>query len=399
MLFHKKGNTMVTPELLKSLCGRHPARTISFKKLYKELESLREQRLVVRQTDGDLAIYNYSRDCMYSGSWNLYTCIARGLVLNTKQKKVVATSFPKFFNYGEGDCFWTPNYESVTAYEKMDGCLGIVFHDGEKWRIASRGSFTGEVQKAGEELFEAANCQHHLTPGVTYIFEILTSVQRIVVPYDSEELVLLAAYTEDGFELPYSDIENLGRECGFRIPEVKKFSTIKDAVSYTKSLDWRQEGYVIRFDNGHRVKVKSDPYLEKHKLLFNFGPLSVWESFVNGGTKEYRSQLPEEFWPEFDEMWNFFEFEYDKLYQQLCWAHEVTKHLSNQELGSNMVEHVPDENVRKFIWPFRNGELQKQLNDFDSRNRLKFCDTFRPTGNVMPKGATDVESSDCGNYG
>ena len=379
---------MISSELLQSLTGRHPARCIPFDHLYDELNRLcarkeGEKPLIVKSVHKNLEIYNYSRDCMYERTWNLFTCISRGLVIDAQARKILATSWPKFFNWGEDDCFWTPSGESMSVYEKVDGCLGIVFYDGERWRLASRGSFTGDVQQAGQKMLDGRQIGGILTPGHTYLFEILTSVQRIVVPYPFEGLVLLGGYDEQGYELPWDKVGEIADLAGFKLPSVQQFSTVDEVVAYTKPLDYHQEGFIIRFEGGHRIKIKSDGYLEKHKLMFNFGPLAVWDSFVSGGSRDYRARLPEEIWAEFDKLWSLFERKYDEQYREIAYAHELTKHLSDRDLGQNMKERVAGEAAHRFLWGYRKGGFREEVKTPGSDVRKRFCEWFRPTGNKV----------------
>ena len=52
---------------------------------------------------------------------------------------VRATPFPKLFNYGEfGIALPDAPFE---VFDKLDGSLGIVFHDGARWRVVTKGAF------------------------------------------------------------------------------------------------------------------------------------------------------------------------------------------------------------------------------------------------------------------
>jgi len=87
-----------------------------------------DEGLVIKQVHPTLplSIYNYSRECQYSGKWDDITLNCRGLVLDNKGN-VIAKPFPKFFNYEELKPEDIPN-ENFEVYEKMDGSLGILFY-------------------------------------------------------------------------------------------------------------------------------------------------------------------------------------------------------------------------------------------------------------------------------
>jgi RNA ligase len=119
--------------------------------------------------------------------------LARGLVPDREARVVRATPFPKFFNHGEMAAP-IPD-EPFVADEKMDGSLAILFHDGDRWRVATKGSFDSPQARLAE-LWLAAHPLHLLTPGTTYLFELIATDNRIVVKYDFEGLVLLGALDE-----------------------------------------------------------------------------------------------------------------------------------------------------------------------------------------------------------
>lgn len=55
----------------------------------------------------------------------------------------------------------------------------------------------------------------------------------------------------------------------FKIPvvdSINSFETIESLISYTRALE-DAEGFVIAFDNGHRLKIKADQYVRIHKTV------------------------------------------------------------------------------------------------------------------------------------
>jgi len=118
---------------------RHPARTLAFEELHGFLEDRVAAGALARVMDGSLALYVYTNRCVYDGLWDDVTVLARGLVLDLSARRVLATPFPKFFNYGERGVA-LPD-EPFEVSEKVDGSLGIVFNDGDRWRVVTKGAF------------------------------------------------------------------------------------------------------------------------------------------------------------------------------------------------------------------------------------------------------------------
>ena len=239
----------------------------------------------------DLTIYNYSQKTQYERMWNEETLSCRGLVLDSLGN-VVARPFKKFFNLSEveGEIPDLP----FEVFEKMDGSLGIFFWYNGNPIFASRGSFTSDQSKVGWEILKGMDYEN-LKRGVTYLFEIIYPENRIVVDYgDTEKLVLLGAVeTSTGEEIPYSGIgENLER---FEL--VRKWANKKSISELAKENDLIREGYVLRFSNGYRVKVKFEEYCRLHKIITSVSNIDIWEKLKDGlPLNEILDKVPDEFY-------------------------------------------------------------------------------------------------------
>jgi T4 RnlA family RNA ligase len=242
-----------------------------------------------------LAIFNYSRECQYEGLWDDITLNMRGTILDTKGN-VIAKPFPKFFNYEEHTAENSklppiPN-ETFEVYEKMDGSLGIFFYYEGEWHMATRGSFTSEQAIKGMEIAMRYNYDKICVPGFTYLFEIIYPENRIVVDYGKEErLVLLGIMNPKGEELPYEEIADDGWDI------VMKYKTWgEDWKTLKKEISKDNEGYVIRFSGGMRMKIKGDEYVRLHRILTNFSTKDIWELLRNNEQLEpFLERVPDEF--------------------------------------------------------------------------------------------------------
>lgn len=233
-------------------------------------------------------IYNYSRECQFAQAWDEITLACRGLVLDD-EGNVVARPFKKFFNMEELKSI--PN-EPFEVFEKMDGSLGILFRYKTEWVFASKGSFTSDQAIKFEEIF---NRRHHtimLSGCNTYLFEIIYPENRIVVDYgDTERVVLLGEiHTESGEEL---DLE-FNKQLGFDV--VKKYDGVTDYKQLKSMVKDNQEGFIVRFKSGMRMKIKGEEYVRLHRLLTNFSNVDIWECLKDGkNINELLERVPDEF--------------------------------------------------------------------------------------------------------
>jgi RNA ligase len=264
--------------------------------MHKEkLDKMVEEGWIISQAHPslDLTIYNYSQKTQYEKMWNEETLSCRGLVLDSSGN-IVARPFKKFFNLSEvEDKIPDLPFE---AFEKMDGSLGIFFWYKENPVFASRGSFTSFQSQIGWEMIKELNYTE-LKEGITYLFEIIDPRNRIVVDYGlDEKLVLLGAIeTELGKEIPYSDLKIQFEDSGFEL--VKKWTNKKSISDLTKENDPSREGYVLRFSNGFRIKVKFEEYCRLHKIITNVSNLDIWEKLKSDlPLDEILDKVPDEFY-------------------------------------------------------------------------------------------------------
>jgi RNA ligase len=298
-----------------------------------------DEGLVIKQVHPTLplSIYNYSRECQYDGKWDDITLNCRGLVLDDKGN-VIAKPFPKFFNYEEIKPEDIPN-ENFEVYEKMDGSLGILFYyerelsyeerykkwyinnfesgfeynelvipnfdepyyeptpttKGE-WHIATRGSFQSDQAIKAKQILDTKYNVSSLRKTRTYLFEIIYPENRIVVDYGNDEkLVLLAVIdTESGEEIPNSALYFMVED-GWEV--VMKYKTWgEDWETLKREISKDNEGYVIRFSGGMRMKIKGTEYVRLHKILTNFSTKDIWELLRNNEPLEpFLERVPDEF--------------------------------------------------------------------------------------------------------
>src|SRR5690606_7730598 len=139
------------------------------------------------------------------------------------------------------------------------------FHDG-RWRTATKGSLSSE-QAAWAAQWLSRHDLTALVTGTTYLAEAIYPENRIVVRYDDAGLVLLAAYDEGGEELSYSELVVVADGLGWRTAKRHAFASVADLVAHTRGLLKDEEGFVLRFENGQRLKVKGDEYRRIHALI------------------------------------------------------------------------------------------------------------------------------------
>lgn len=357
----------------------HPARTYTFDALLAGLDAEVARGTVNFMAHEGLRLYTYTDECAYKRLWNPFSLMSRGLVLDMEARQVVATPFPKFFNYGEGCAPETPMDplpdEPFEVTEKMDGSLGIIFYHKGRWRCVTRGSFASEQARWAEKWLWGRT--ETLIPGHTYLFEIIYRDNKIVVPYDFEGLVLLAAYDDKGYE--YDRTRLLGCWDG-RVATRIDGQSIDDLLAIAKTLPATSEGFVVRFASGRRIKIKGDEYVRVHRLVSRVTPLAVWDMLLNGDDMEMmRQQLPEETLADFDTIHELLTVALDEHVMRAFKAYTDTMGLTDKELGLSLRDLGPD---AKWVFAIRKGDFD-QLGTPNSLLRRRFFQQFRPTANKL----------------
>jgi RNA ligase len=195
----------------------------------------------------------------------------RGLIFDL-DGKLINRRYHKFFNVNEKDetqldrIDWSKPH---VILEKLDGSMVTPCYVNGHIRWMTKMGITDTSMEA--EAFVASRPEYVgfadnlLKQGFTPIFEWCSNKNRIVLDYPEDRLVLTAIrHNESGQYVPHE----LDARNGWGIPVVGVFAqgmsldALVDVVR--KSEDC--EGVVVRFDDGHMVKIKADWYVRIHKV-------------------------------------------------------------------------------------------------------------------------------------
>jgi RNA ligase len=273
--------------------------------LLETLERYYNEGWLIKQTHTELplTIWNYSQSTQYAGKWDEVTLMTRGLVTDNETGEIVGRPFKKFFNQDQNKHTPTKDFE---VYSKEDGSLIIAFQYKGKWVIASRGSFTSEQAIAAEKLFYKLEYHQKFdNEEYTHLFEYCSDWNRIVVKYDTERLILLGMVenkTGDDLNIDILASNFFQKEMGF-VDIVKKYDGITDYTTLKGMVGDNEEGFVIRFSNGDRCKIKGEEYLRLHRIMTNISTVSIWETLSSGGSMEdILKDVPDEFFDKVTEV-------------------------------------------------------------------------------------------------
>lgn len=327
---------------------------------------------VQKHPEADLWIYQYSQSTQYERNWNEVTKQCRGLILD-KDYNIVAKPFSKFHNIEEHLPEEIPNLP-FDVYEKMDGSCGIGYFLNDKIYIATKGSFTSDQAiHANHILYTKYNhLVDKLDKNKTYVWEIIYPENRIVCNYGNmDDLILLSIIDNKTGEETLEDI-------GF--PIVKKYDGINDINSLKQLEENNKEGFVVKFSNNFRIKVKFSEYCRLHRIVTGVSNITIWEYLSQGKPfDELIDRVPDEFYDwvkqtkeDLENKYNSIRKEVDTKFYELVNRKEYSEKIKNEKymhllfgrLNSYSAKHekaIWDMIRSDFSKPFSNIE-QKELN-------------------------------------
>ncbi len=254
-----------------------------------------------RTDDGTLAIYTYTDRCVHEKAWDEITLNSRGHIFNVQTGECVARPFSKFFNLDENEFSQAWRFDWKAPHQffvKMDGWLGTLYRHEGKFKVASRGSFHSSGALWATQWIQDKERSRGLIEIIddscTLVFEIIEPGHRIILDHGEARLVILAAFDRHtGRELDRSDVKGFSACTGIPAVEMVSDMSFEKALEIQKTMTG-SEGFVVRFQDGRRVKIKTDWYMNIARFLQKLSPISVWTAFKNQTLNEFRLSIPQE---------------------------------------------------------------------------------------------------------
>lgn len=228
----------------------------------------------------DRVVLNYSQ--IDSPKHNPIVKECRALILSRPNHEILCRAFDRFFNYGEDPNTKDFDITKSTVDEKVDGSLMPVYHDGDKWQVATRQmafaegeTFAGRtfrevfIEAIGDEL---ENIFKPIDKDLVIIFELVSPETRVVKVYEEPKVYLLDVRNRLnglslGREITYNWV--ITDKTKWSYPERYEFETWDDCLKAVKDLPTLDEGYVAVDGCAWRIKIKNPAYLAVAHLRMN----------------------------------------------------------------------------------------------------------------------------------
>jgi RNA ligase len=376
-------------KVIRQCGGEHPSRLMPFDYLLKGLNSEIENQYITPVTHPaypQLTLYKYTPQCVLDRKWNIFTFMARGLILDLEAEEVVATPFTKFFDYEEVEDIRPLLSQEYTVTEKVDGRLGVVYYYDDKWRVSTNHSFVSPQTEWATGWLHGKLSLHDIDKSNNYLFEIVTGDG--IIDYPDNGLVLLCIVDKYGLEYRDEILQEEAKYLSVRCPKKYNFENISDILEQCKYIE-DQEGFVVRFDNGFRVKVKSDSFLKKQKMRREITPLFVWRAMLKEADMvNIQGSIPNELKECFNMLYSLFKEKLNTFVGEVETIFNNTKKMTDKELGQYIQFH-PEAFVggefpeaKDYIFLRRKGRFHNSLNDVNSPLRKKVFNLFKPNSDL-----------------
>lgn len=198
----------------------------------------------------------------------------RGMIFDS-EGHVLSRRYHKFFNVNEREETLLQNIDVSQPHivlEKLDGSMITPIYVGDGYRWGTKMGITDIALPVEEFVISSSFKYEDLAAychgaGLTPIFEWCSNKQRIVISHENDSLILTAIRDNlTGEYLSYDKIVALAE--WYNVPVVKAFrSSVDDLSSFIEELSKMEdtEGVVLRFEDGHMFKIKTEWYVRIHK--------------------------------------------------------------------------------------------------------------------------------------
>ena len=263
-------------------------------KIYNLIEDLRKNKYIYEKDLGNnISSFNFSKEAFYKKIWDNMTTQTRGLFIDTKNNKIIARSYNKFFKINERVETELENIENILVYPvnfylKYNGFLGILSSYNNELFFTSKTTNTGDYVDYFKTIFYKQYNEEQIdiiknkiiNDNVSFIFEVIDNINDPhIIEYNKPNIILLdiiynkTDYSKINYEelKKFSDKNNIEvKKLVYMANDLESFRKIYEditSVNYKYNGDFI-EGFVIEDSNNFMVKTKTF-YYDKWKYLRN----------------------------------------------------------------------------------------------------------------------------------
>lgn len=265
---------------------------------------------IVKRDDAIIIMYAAKTDDTFIDNENRQMAAlrreCRGIEFDLRTEKLITRKYHKFDNINEnqesaiGNINWNQNF---ILLDKLDGSMITLFEQNNGNIVAHTKFGHTNVAKQVDAFLDSTNiCYKDFfldakASGWTPIFEWCSRKQRIIVDYKEDELILTNIRDNlTGAYLPRKDIENMASRAKIPLVSSRYYSgNIQDLFADIHDMS-DIEGFVVQFDDGMMIKLKTAWYLRLHRFIADFkSEKCVLQLVLNDSVDDLLGVMPEHF--------------------------------------------------------------------------------------------------------
>lgn len=213
---------------------------------------------------------------------------------NAKPMRLASLPMEKFFNLNENPSTMGLDLTKIKRVEvKADGSLMSTYIHNDQLRLKSKGSlFSDQAIAAMKWLGTVPRLKDVLynitSKGVTVNLEWCSPEHRIVIGYLQPHLKILNVRN-----MSFGTYENLSQEAAVA-PYWIETKLVDDPVAFINAIGTLAdtEGFVVQFESGQRVKIKTDWYASLHHAKDSVNnPRRLFEAILDEAIDDLRSMF------------------------------------------------------------------------------------------------------------
>jgi len=240
---------------------------------------------------------NKDLEAMYRPTWTVQLRICRGIIFDRENGELVSFPLEKIFNVGEyrdGEISrFAKKFVDVPSQmaEKLDGILIQAFYDrqNDEVHFSTRSQidyddngYIDTARRLAKRTGRISALKDLLRHNKSVAFELISPDHRVVIGY-GKKFGLILHHVRDlktYKTLDYIELQKVAKSLGFASPTTAHFNSFEELLDFQKT-NKQAEGYIVKFEDGSAVKVKTNSYFDKLKGLRSLSYASIAESVLN----------------------------------------------------------------------------------------------------------------------
>lgn len=275
-----------------------------------QMKSILEAKAELRLIDSGLGTLSVAYNISDRNTFkDPLACEARGITFDKETGNIIGRPLHKFFNLGEREDTLKNNVnfsDIFSIWDKIDGTMISLHRVNGNLAVKTKKSFlSNEAKRATQFLSKPENQNilkfcNELVDEFTPVFEFTDPENTIVISHKKMDVVLLhVRHIKTGSYIPYNDPDltalvekyNVKRLSPLNLKQTEKGTLDIDSVLEDLKVIEGIEGYVMQFNDGRMIKIKSDWYNAQHRAEAGLRERDVVKMFLDGTLDDVKGAL------------------------------------------------------------------------------------------------------------